>query len=147
MDYLDKLEKKAFETMERTFENCFSCDRTWSAWSYNTMTVDDFINFDRNDESFIESFNSIKEFSLNNSLENEEEFYDKVVDIVSNSTLYFNENIERNFFSNSFKEDIFEYLDLKDMYEDFKSYKYALKIDKELNVGDVKQVKKIKIKP
>lgn len=147
MDYLDKLEKKAFETMERTFENCFSCDRTWSAWSYNTMTVDDFINFDRNDESFIESFNSIKEFSLNNSLENEEEFYDKVVDIVSNSTLYFNENIERNFFSNSFKEDIFEYLDLKDMYEDFKSYKSALKIDKELNVGDVKQVKKIKIKP
>lgn len=132
MDYLDKLEKKAFETMELTFENCFSCNRTWSAWSYDTMSVDDFIPFDRGDESFIECFNSIKEFSKNNTLKNEDEFYDKVVNIISDNTLYFNDNIDNDFSSNSFNDDIFGIVDLKDMYIQFKSYKEALKIDNEL---------------
>lgn len=140
MNKLEELENKMLKSMESTFEGCYSCIRVWSAWSYGTMEAEDFIPFDKDDEIFAECFNKIKEDIIKTPVKNEDEFYDKVIDVVSNYTLYYNENIDRNFRNDAFNDDIFGIVDLKDMYKNFKEYQDVV-------TADSKPVRKTKIKP
>lgn len=149
MNYIENLENEAIKIMELTFDNCYSCTRVWSAFFVGTMTQDDFLNFDKDNESFSECFNDIKSYVINNKF-SENDFYDKVIDIVSGHELYFNSNIYNNFNSESFNDDIFGIVDLKDMYIKFKEYKESLNLENNIKILDkdgIKQVRKNKIKP
>jgi uncharacterized protein YpuA (DUF1002 family) len=140
MNKLEELEDNMIKSMEITFEQCYSCTRTWSAWSYNTMTQNDFVPFDKDDEAFSECFTDIKNSIIKQPFKTEEEFYDRVIDKVSNYTLYFNENMDRRFCSEAFNADVCDIVDLKDMYEKFKNFQDVLK-------EEIKPTKKNKIKP
>lgn len=108
---IEKIEKILIkEIMKETFDNCYSCFREWSAWSYGTMTDEDFLNVAEDEElleEISESFinmtkekNEIDEEDINNFFENLEYQF------------YYNEDIDRNFDSIFFKDDYLSYIDL-----------------------------------
>jgi hypothetical protein len=53
-------EKDITEILENNMDNVFACTRVWSAWSYNTMSQDDFLPF-KEDEDFINDFKNFLE--------------------------------------------------------------------------------------
>ncbi len=143
MDNFDKLKKmldvedKMIKQMERTFEGCYSCGRVWSAWSYGTMTVNDFYPFDSSDDSFKEAFDSLKKEISIEPFKNIDDFSDKFCKILENYELYYNENIDRYFNSGSFNSDFLGIIDVSDLYKGFKEYQDII----------YEQKNKLKIKP
>lgn len=125
---MEMLKKEALDSMESVFKNCYSCTRVWSAWSYDTMTIDDFTPFDKDDESFLECFDSLIDSINNTEFISKEVFYDAVIDIISDYDLYYNDDIDNNFSSGSFNNDVFEEINLDDMFISFREYKNFLLI-------------------
>lgn len=116
---------------EEAFENCFACTRVWSAWGYNTMSLNDFIAFDRDDESFNEVRTEVKKM-LNATLYKEDEILNIIENLVTNYELFYNRDIENNFSSEYFSDDIFSYIDLSDVIKAAQEYqKYHIDTPKD----------------
>lgn len=143
MDNFEKLKKmlevedKIRDKMESVFEGCYSCGRVWSAWSYGTMSVDDFYPFSKGDESFEEVFDLIKKEVSKEPFKNVDDFVNKFISIMENYNLYYNENIDRYFNSNSFNDDYLGIIDVSDLFNNFKEYQDIIYENKN----------KLKIKP
>lgn len=132
-DVKNKLE--ANEALEKevgqSFENIYSCTRVWSAWSYNTMTTDDFAPFEKGDEAFDEFVTELKKSLLTEKIDTADKFYDLVEKHICNYALYYNEDMDRNFDSHAFKEDFLGETDLTNIYPAAKKYQdvYAPKTE------------------
>ena len=71
MSVLEEIKAKleTNEALEReigkAFSNIYSCTRVWAAWSYDTMSADDFPPFEKGDEAFDEFVSSFALISSN----------------------------------------------------------------------------------
>ena len=119
---MDKLKKEALESMDSVFKDCYYCTRVWSAWSYDTMTTNDFTPFDKDDESFLECFDDLINSIHSTAFISKEVFNERVIDIMSDYELYYNENIDNDFSSDSFYDDVFDIINLDDMFISFRKY-------------------------
>lgn len=150
MDILEEIKAKLHtnETLDKeigkAFGNIYSCTRVWSAWGVDTMTADDFAPFEKGDEAFDEFVKELKTSLLTEKIDNPEKFYALVEKHICNYELYYNEDIDRYFYSQAFKEDFLGETDLSDIYPAAKKYQevHAPKLD----TPEVK-VKPIKNKP
>lgn len=108
------------------------------------MTADDFAPFEKGDEAFDEFVKELKTSLLTEKIDNPDKFYDLVEKHICNYELYYNEDIDRYFYSQAFKEDFLGETDLSDIYPAAKKYQevHAPKLD----TPEVK-VKPIKNKP
>lgn len=137
---IEKIEKILIkELIKETFENCYSCTREWSAWSYGTMTDDDFLSVPEDEELLEEITGSFVDMIKEKGRINENDintFFENL-----DYTIYYNEDIYRNFDSIFFKDDYLGYIDLdlindffkeKEIYEnEFKSTKNMAKSEKQ----------------
>lgn len=94
--------------LRENFSDVFSCTRTWSAWSYETMVADDFVSLS-DDEDLIHEI--ALELSQHKDIESFLEVFD-------NYKLYYNEDIYRNFHSIAFKDDWTQYYDLEEIFKE-----------------------------
>jgi len=145
---LSKIEakKELDSALDNTFVDTYGCTRVWSAWSYNTMSQEDFVAYQSGDEAFDEMRDKL-EFTLktnrfNNVEELVEFFYDTGHD------LYFNDDIESNFNSDHFNSDYLDHIDLNPLFESIKKYQdILLPIYKNEEVLNNKTFKKHNLKP
>ena len=128
MSVLDDIKAK-LETNEsldkeigKAFGNIYSCTRVWSAWGHDTMSADDFAPFEKGDEAFDEFVKELKTSLLTEKIDNPDKFYDLVEKHICNYELYYNEDIDRYFYSQAFKEDFLGETDLTDIYPVAKKY-------------------------
>ena len=96
-------ELKFKELIRKHFNNCYFCLKVWSAWSYNAMNTDDFIEFYLEDEAVNDFYNNLK--AVNDLTE------EKLIEVLSNYELFYNENIDDNFTAESFDSDYLFYID------------------------------------
>ena len=128
---MNNLKEIAVDSMEEAFDGCYTCDRVWSAWSYNTMGIGDFGHFDSDNHQFEECFESLIRKLDDADLVSKEAFEKKVMAVVSPFELYYNDNIIDNFNPDGFDSDVFEIVNLDEMFKSFKEYKASLKINAE----------------
>ena len=75
------LKKQLEPFLSEAFQNIYYCERVWSAWSYNTMSIEDFSPIFEDEDIFNEIVESIIELNILNLdnlisiLENYNEFY------------------------------------------------------------------------
>lgn len=125
---MNNLKEIAVDSMEEAFDGCYTCDRVWSAWSYNTMGIGDFGHFDSDNHQFEECFESLIRKLDDADLVSKEAFEKKVMAVVSPFELYYNDNIIDNLNPDGFDSDVFEIVNLDEMFKSFKEYKASLKI-------------------
>lgn len=104
-----------FEPFFHTFSDVYVCNRVWSAWSYDTMSQDDFISL--NDTEFNQEFFDFlttKEFVINQ---------EELILFLSNYQGYYNSDFENRFAPECFND---HWLDFYDIEEIFKIYKECL---------------------
>jgi hypothetical protein len=103
-------------------ENVYYCEREWSAWSYNTMTIDDFIEL-WNDE---DTLNDISKKIIDNksSLTSE-----SLSNCFSWIDAYHNDCLDYNFESQYFNNCWFEEIDFDEMLPRIKQILIKLKIN------------------
>lgn len=112
-------DKNIAEIIENNMDDVYACTRVWSAWSYNTMSLDDFLPFKEDDELIAD----FKEFlDKKNTVT-----IDDLVEFFENYEGYYNEDIENNFESHCFHDDYLEYSNLEDMAEEINTLKQAEK--------------------
>ena len=112
-------DEKISELLENNMNDVYACTRVWSAWSYNTMSLDDFLPFKEDDELIAD----FKEFlDKKNTVT-----IDDLVEFFENYEGYYNEDIENNFESHCFHDDYLEYSNLEDMAEEINTLKQAEK--------------------
>ena len=110
---IDKIE--CFTPFFDIFVDVYICTRVWSAWSYDTMSQDDFISL--NDTEFNQEFFDFlttKEFVINQ---------EELILFLSNYQGYYNSDFENRFAPECFKDN---WLDFYDIEEIFKIYKECL---------------------
>lgn len=128
MSVLEEIKAKleTNETLDKeigkAFSNIYSCTRVWAAWSYDTMSADDFPPFEKGDEAFDEFVKELKTSLLTEKIDNPDKFYDLIEKHICNYELYYNEDIDRYFDSQYFKEDFLGETDLSDIYPVAKKY-------------------------
>lgn len=117
-DIKTKLEtnEKLDKEIGKAFGNIYSCTRVWSAWGHDTMSADDFAPFEKGDESFDEFVKELKTSLLTEKIDNPDKFYDLVEKHICNYELYYNEDIDRYFYSQAFKADFLGDTDITDIY-------------------------------
>lgn len=117
-DIKTKLEtnEKLDKEIGKAFGNIYSCTRVWSAWGHDTMSADDFAPFEKGDESFDEFVKELKTSLLTEKIDNPDKFYDLVEKHICNYELYYNEDIDRYFYSQAFKADFLGETDITDIY-------------------------------
>lgn len=91
-----------------SFKGCYSCTRVWEAWSYGTMTVDDFQEFQKGDTAFDEAFSTIIKHIKNGEIKNTN---DIIHFLENNYELFYNQDLEYDFSSEAFSYDYTSYLD------------------------------------
>ena len=96
---------KVRNILQENFQDIYSCTRVWSAWGYQTMSIDDFIPFSEDDEALNEVVDTI----VDNKLKTIEDIYG----VFENYQMYHNDNIDDNFESVFFHDDYLEYVDLE----------------------------------
>jgi hypothetical protein len=111
------------EQLNSSFSNIYGCTRVWKAWSYDTMTLDDFPPFQKGDEAYDEM--KVKFDQIIKSVKNTDELHEFFIDL--DYDLYYNSDIESNFESNFFHQDYLDYVDLSTLMEKIKAYQ-ALEI-------------------
>ncbi len=112
-------DKNIAEIIENNMDDVYACTRVWSAWSYNTMSLDDFLPFKEDDE-LIADFKDFLDKKNNVTV-------DDLVEFFENYEGYYNEDIENNFESHCFHDDYLEYSNLEDMAEYINTLKQAEK--------------------
>jgi hypothetical protein len=112
-------EQQISELIENNMNDVFACTRVWSAWSYNTMSLDDFLPFKEDDE-LIADFKDFLDKKNNVTV-------DDLFDFFENYEGYYNDDIENNFESHCFHDDYLEYSNLEDMAEEINTLKQAKK--------------------
>lgn len=112
-------DEKISELLENNMNDVYACTRVWSAWSYNTMSLDDFLPFKEDDE-LIADFKEFLDKKNNVTV-------DDLVEFFENYEGYYNEDIENNFESHCFHDDYLEYSNLEDMAEEINTLKQAEK--------------------
>ncbi len=118
MNIKDKIKK----ICQEEFAYVFFCERVWSAWSYDTMTIDDFIPiFD--DEELLDEFVNLVQVTKHLSFGDIEIFFEKI-------EAYYNSDIDYSFDKEYFAEDWIAYIELEDFFEQIKAIKYTEKIIK-----------------
>lgn len=110
---------------EKTFANCYSCGRVWSAWGYNTMSHDDFFHFEQGDEAYEEAFAHFKRRINLTDCSNFDDFIDLIEKVIAPYTLLYNSDIESKFDSCYFDEDILSHISLNDLHIAVISYQKA----------------------
>lgn len=101
----ENLEKLIIKILlKESLENCYTCMRSWSAWSYETMAQDDFIHLPEDDDLLDEIVSNLH--PLYN--ENDTDVYLSAIAVEA----YYNENIDRYFSNSSFHDDFLSYVDL-----------------------------------
>lgn len=109
---LEKIEDILIKSLlKNTLTDCYVCTRVWSAWSYNTMSKDDFIPI-QEDEDLLEEMlfdfkNHIKSKENKITLENIDDYYNNF-----QYEIYYNSDIDNYFESYYFKNDYLSYVDL-----------------------------------
>jgi len=123
-----ELAKNEFDIqMQSTFKRCYSCTRVWSAWSYDTMSQDDFNEMAFGDEAFDEFYNHLHKMLCHFKIESIEYFIAVIENQLNQYELFYNEDIESRFDSIYFDNDIFNYLDIATLYDAAVKYqKYCL---------------------
>ncbi len=112
-------DKNIAEIIENNMDDVYACTRVWSAWSYNTMSLDDFLPFKEDDE-LIADFKDFLDKKNNVTV-------DDLVVFFENYEGYYNDDIENNFESHCFHDDYLEYSNLEDMAEEINTLKQAEK--------------------
>ena len=102
------------------FDDLFICTRTWSAWSYATMTHDDFI-------PLVANSNLLDEITENLSYATD---IDTIEEIFNDYNFYYNSDIDNNFYSQAFDDDWHSHYNVKHV---FKSILDLNKISLKLN--------------
>lgn len=100
-------DKNIAEILENNMDDVYACTRVWSAWSYNTMSLDDFLPFKEDDE-LIEDFKNFLE-------QKDKVTVDELTGFFEGYEGYYNDNIEDNFESHCFHDDYLEYSDIENM--------------------------------
>jgi valyl-tRNA synthetase len=112
-------EQQIAELIENNMNDVFACTRVWSAWSYNTMSLDDFLPFKEDDE-LIADFKEFLDKKSNVTV-------DDLVEFFENYEGYYNDDIENNFESHCFHDDYLEYCDMDTMANDINELKQIQK--------------------
>lgn len=110
------------ESLNNAFDNVYSCIRVWAAWSYDTMTTEDFVPFQKGDEAFDEFSTNLKNSLIKEKIDTPDKFYEIVEKHVSNYELHHNDDMDRNFHSNAFNQDFLGEIDLSAIYPAAKKY-------------------------
>lgn len=113
--------EKLEQELSKSFNNVYSCTRVWSAWSYDTMTVDDFAPFEKGDEAFDEFSTNFKAALLLEKIDNKDKFYDFIEKQVGVYELFYNDDLN-DFHSQAFSEDFLGSLDFDDVYPAVQKY-------------------------
>lgn len=122
MNNLNRLKQEAVKIAIKTdFEDCYSCCRVWSAWSYNTMSQDDFIPVSDDPDVLEEISESIVQ-KINDNAD-----FESILSVFDDYVFYYNNNIENNFDSMSFHEDYFDYIDVSSLKELLPEKDFSLK--------------------
>lgn len=109
-----------------SLNNLYFCDRVWSAWSYGTMTQEDFIPLNEDDE-FLDDF-------YNFLLKSEKLSEEKIICFLSEQIdVYYNEDLE-NFKKEDFNEDWLSNFDIEYFFKDINKEVVKEKIS--LNLKD-----------
>ena len=82
-------DKNIAEIIENNMNDVYACTRVWSAWSYNTMSLDDFLPFKEDDE-LIADFKDFLDKKNNVTV-------DDLVGFFENYEGYYNDDIDNNF--------------------------------------------------
>lgn len=101
---------KIIDILQNEIIDIYSCTRVWSAWSYGTMSLDDFVPVNEDEEVLNEIADQILDLK-NISI-------DSISSVLENYQFFYNDNIEDNFESHLFHEDIFEHIDLEKITQD-----------------------------
>jgi hypothetical protein len=112
-------DKNIAEIIENNMNDVYACTRVWSAWSYNTMSLDDFLPFKEDDE-LIADFKDFLDKKNNVTV-------DDLVGFFENYEGYYNDDIDNNFESHCFHDDYLEYSNLDNMAEEINTLKQAEK--------------------
>lgn len=109
---MNKTKEKVKDILMENFNDIYHCTRVWSAWGYNTMTHDDFVLFEEEDEALDE----IVEKIITNKAQN----IDDLQAIFENYEMYHNDDIDNNFDSNFFDSQYLDYVDLETISQQLK---------------------------
>jgi len=104
-----------FDSFFSLFSDVYVCNRVWSAWSYGTMSIDDFISLD--DTEFKQEFFDFlitKEFVINQ---------EELILFLSNYKGYYNSDFLDSFASEYFNDNWLDFYSEDDI---FNSYKECL---------------------
>ena len=89
-----------------TFRDVYFCHKSWSAWSYDTMKMEDF-------SPIFEEEDLLQEFKIF-LFKNKKIDIDSLLNYLSEIEGYFNDNFDYNFSKEYFYEDWLEYIDLEE---------------------------------
>ncbi len=109
------MNKNFFEIFEHFFDlfsDVYVCNRVWSAWSYDTMTQEDFISL--NDTEFNQEFFDFlmtKEFVINQ---------EELILFLSNYQGYYNSDFENKFAPECFHDDWLSFYSEDDIFDSYK---------------------------
>lgn len=110
------------KALSDSFSGVFSCTRVLSAWGYNTMSPDDFAPFEKGDEAFDEFSKNIKKALTNEKVDNMDKLYDFIGKQLEAYELFYNPNIDSEFYPEAFREDFIGELDFDKVLPAMKKY-------------------------
>lgn len=121
-----KVKLESSETLDKalsdSFSGVFSCTRVLSAWGHNTMTPDDFAPFEKGDEAFDEFSKNIKKALTTEKVDNMDKLYDFIGKQLEVYELFYNPNIDSEFYPDAFREDFIGELDFDKVLPAIKKY-------------------------
>lgn len=94
------------ENLKESLIDCFSCSRSWSGWSYETMSQDDFHHLPEDEDLITELAESMLPLY-------DDKDSDKTLDVFGYVEIYYNNNIENQFYIDAFHDDFMEYIDVE----------------------------------
>lgn len=94
------------EKFSSFFSCIYFCDCVWSAWSYNTMTQDDFLAMSEDEDYLKDILEDILKKEI--TIENIEEAF-------NTTEAYFCEDLEHCFSQEYFAEDFLSYIDFEEL--------------------------------
>ena len=107
-------DERVIPALESVFTCCYECIRVWSAWSYNTMSIEDFCSYDHDDESFFETYTALKQEVVSNPNTDVSSW---LINYLSENDieLMYNGDIDNSFTSDSFSSVDFSELDYSEV--------------------------------
>lgn len=135
-DTKEVLTDTLIDAMEQTFVNMFTCSRSWDAWDNGTMTKDDFIPLNKEDELFHDVLLSFKEryfqsndqrLPLNIEKMLSDSFDDEGVDPL------INKNIDKSFHKEDFNIFSWEQVDASDIILAISDYQLGKVMEIQMN--------------